>query len=58
MATTALDPISLPAAQEEQVQALHDLLRKEGKACLIGRGGEPACEGGHRHEGTIGTALV
>ena len=39
MTTTALEPIMLPAAQEEQVQALHDLLRKEGKARLIGRGG-------------------
>ena len=44
MATTALEPIMLPAAQEEQVQALHDLLRKEGKARLVGRGGEPALE--------------
>ena len=44
METTALDPISLPAAQGEQVQALHDLLCKEGKARLVGRGGEPALE--------------
>lgn len=44
MATTTLDPISLPAAEEAQVQALHDLLRKDGKARLVGRGGEPALE--------------
>ncbi len=44
MATTVLDPISLPAAEEAQVQALHDLLRKDGKARLVGRGGEPALE--------------
>jgi excisionase family DNA binding protein len=44
MATTALDPVSLPAAEEAQVQALHDLLRKDGKARLVGRGGEPALE--------------
>jgi hypothetical protein len=39
-----LDPIPLPAAQAEQVQALYDLLRKEGKARLVGRDGEPALE--------------
>lgn len=44
MATTILDPISLPVAEEAQVQALHDLLRKDGKARLVGRGGEPALE--------------
>jgi excisionase family DNA binding protein len=45
MATSStLDPISLPASQEEQVHALHDLLRREGKARLIGKGGEPAME--------------
>jgi hypothetical protein len=39
-----LDPISLPAAQAEQAQTLYDLLRKEGKARLVGRDGEPALE--------------
>jgi excisionase family DNA binding protein len=42
MATSTLDPISLPASQEEQVHALHELLRREGGARLVGRGGEPA----------------
>jgi excisionase family DNA binding protein len=45
MATmSTLDPVSLPASQEEQVNALHELLRREGKARLIGKGGEPAME--------------
>ncbi|HTV83574.1 MAG TPA: excisionase family DNA-binding protein [Acidobacteriaceae bacterium] len=44
MARFAPDPVSLPASQEEQVHALHELLRREGKARLIGRGGEPAVE--------------
>jgi excisionase family DNA binding protein len=42
--SSTLDPVSLPASQEEQVHALHDLLRREGKARLIGKGGEPAME--------------
>src|ERR1700690_277228 len=44
MATSTLDPVSLPVSQEEQVHALRDLLRREGKARLVGRGGEPAIE--------------
>ncbi len=44
MATSTLDPVSLPASQEEQVHALHELLRREGSARLIGRGGELAIE--------------
>ena len=45
MATSStLDPVSLPTSQEEQVHALHDLLRREGKARLVGKGGEPAIE--------------
>jgi excisionase family DNA binding protein len=44
MATPTLDPVSLPTSQEEQVHALHDLLRREGKALLIGKGGEQAIE--------------
>lgn len=44
MATSTLDPVSLPASQEEQVHALHELLRREGRARLVGRGGEPAIE--------------
>jgi excisionase family DNA binding protein len=44
MATSTLDPITLPHAQEEQVSELRDLLQKEGSARLVGRGGEPAVE--------------
>ena len=44
MASSIFDPVSLPASQEEQVHALHELLRREGRARLIGRGGEPAVE--------------
>ena len=44
MATSTLDPVSLPASQEGQVHALRELLRREGRARLIGRGGEPAIE--------------
>ncbi|HTW66504.1 MAG TPA: helix-turn-helix domain-containing protein, partial [Bryobacteraceae bacterium] len=44
MPSSTFDPVSLPASQEEQVHALHELLRREGKARLIGRGGEPAIE--------------
>ncbi len=44
MATSTLDPVSLPASQEEQVHALHDLLRREGKARLTGKGGQPTIE--------------
>ena len=44
MASPTLDPVSLPASQEEQVHALHELLRRDGKARLSGRGGEPSIE--------------
>jgi excisionase family DNA binding protein len=44
MATSTLDPVALPASQEGQVHALHELLQKEGKSLLIGKGGEPAME--------------
>jgi excisionase family DNA binding protein len=44
MATSTLDPITLPHAQEEQVSELHELLQKEGRARLVGKGGEPAME--------------
>ena len=42
MATVTLDPVSLPVSEEEQVRALHELLREEGEALLIGKGGKPA----------------
>lgn len=44
MAAPAHDPVSLPASQGEQVHALHQLLQREGKALLVGKGGEPAIE--------------
>jgi excisionase family DNA binding protein len=44
MATPTLDPVSLPACQEVQVHSLHELLRRDGKARLSGRGGEPSVE--------------
>jgi excisionase family DNA binding protein len=44
MATSTLDPITLPQSQEEQVSELHELLQKAGSARLVGKGGEPAIE--------------
>ena len=44
MAASTVDPVSLPASQQQQVQALHALLRGPVKARLIGKGGEPAIE--------------
>jgi excisionase family DNA binding protein len=44
MPAVTFDPISLPEAQEEQVHELRELLQREGKAMLIGMGGEPAME--------------
>jgi excisionase family DNA binding protein len=44
MSTSTLDPVTLPPAQEDQVSELRDLLKKEGSARLVGRGGEPAVE--------------
>lgn len=44
MAASTLDPVSLPASQEEQAHALHALLRRPGKARLVGKGGGPAIE--------------
>ena len=44
MPAATLDPVSLPASQEEQVNALLELLRREGKPRLVGKGGESAVE--------------
>src|SRR5262245_24118320 len=44
MTKSTLDPVTLPSSQEEQVHALHEMLQREGKACLVGKGGEPAIE--------------
>ena len=44
MGTRVSDPISLPEAESDQVRALHCLLQKEGRARLVGKGGEPAIE--------------
>ena len=41
MTMATLDPVTLPTSQEEQVHALRELLAREGKACLVGKGGEP-----------------
>jgi excisionase family DNA binding protein len=42
MTTSTLDPVILPQSQEEQVVELHKLLEKEGRAQLVGKGGEPS----------------
>ena len=42
MTTSTFDPVTIPASEQEQVQELHSLMEKEGKACLVGKGGEPA----------------
>jgi excisionase family DNA binding protein len=39
---TQLDPVTIPGAERQQVQELHRLLQREGRACLVGKGGEPA----------------
>lgn len=44
MTTSMLDPISIPVSQQEQVQELQKLMRREGKASLVGRGEGPALE--------------
>jgi excisionase family DNA binding protein len=44
MRRTTPDPVALPASEEEQVQALRKLLKREGKARLVGKGGEPMLE--------------
>jgi excisionase family DNA binding protein len=37
-----LDPVTIPNAQQEQVEELQRLMLREGKAYLVGKGGEPA----------------
>ena len=44
MSASMLDPISIPVSQQEQIHELQKLMRREGKASLVGRGGEPALE--------------
>lgn len=44
MTVSSLNPVSLPPSQEEQVNALRKLLKRKGKARLVGKGGEPAIE--------------
>lgn len=44
MTPSMLDPISIPVSQQEQVQELQKLMQREGKASLVGKGGEPALE--------------
>ena len=46
MATAPIDHLSMPAAQDDrqQIEQLHDLLRRQGHARLVGPGGEPSVE--------------
>ena len=44
MTQPSLDPITIPASQQDQVQELRKLMQREGKASLVGKGGEPALE--------------
>jgi excisionase family DNA binding protein len=44
MTPSTLDPITIPPSQQEQVQELQKLMQREGKAFLVGNGGEPALE--------------
>lgn len=44
MATSTLDSISLPASQQAQAHAVYELLRREGGARLVGRGGKSPIE--------------
>lgn len=44
MSKATLDPVTLPTSQKEQVHALRKLLKREGKARLVGKGGEPIQE--------------
>jgi excisionase family DNA binding protein len=46
VATATIDRLSIPAAgdEQEQIEQLHQLLRREGRARLVGPGNEPAIE--------------
>jgi excisionase family DNA binding protein len=44
MTTAVVDPVFLPASEKAQVQALHEMLSREGHARLVGKGGEPAID--------------
>jgi excisionase family DNA binding protein len=44
MTPSTLEPISIPISQQEQVKDLQKLMRRDGKASLVGKGGEPALE--------------
>lgn len=44
MTTATHDPITIPISQQEQVQELQNLMQREGRAALVGKGGEPALE--------------
>lgn len=44
MTTSTLDPVAIPTSQQEQIHELHSLLQKEGKASLVGKGGESSFE--------------
>jgi excisionase family DNA binding protein len=44
MTTSVADPVFLPPSEKAQAHALHELLSREGRARLVGKGGEPAIE--------------
>jgi excisionase family DNA binding protein len=44
MTPLTLDPITIPVSQQEQIRELQNLMQREGKASLVGKGGEPALE--------------
>ena len=44
MTASTVDPITIPAFQRAQVKELQKLMQREGKASLVGKGGEPALE--------------
>ena len=44
MTTSTLDPITIPNSQQKQILELQKLMQQEGKASLVGKGGEPALE--------------
>lgn len=44
MTASTLEPISIPTSQREQVEELQKWMERQGKASLVGEGGESAIE--------------
>jgi excisionase family DNA binding protein len=44
MTISVLDPISIPISQQQQVRELQKLMQREGRASLVGKGGESALD--------------